>query len=84
MRRHVDRQLNRPETLINQLLPVCPFHAGYMLFCMQAKGIFTFAGCKFHIAKCKESTARVVMWRQLNVMNSFTLEATFAGSTLEK
>ena len=46
--------------------------------------MFSFSGCKFHVTKCKESTARVVVWKQLDVMNSFTLEATFAGSTLER
>ncbi|KAK3735677.1 hypothetical protein QZH41_011997 [Actinostola sp. cb2023] len=41
---------------------------------------FSFQGCKFIVRKCKESTARVVMWRQLGIMNSFTMEATFCGA----
>ncbi|XP_048590295.1 uncharacterized protein LOC5514750 isoform X2 [Nematostella vectensis] len=41
---------------------------------------FSFQGCKFLVRKCKESTARVVMWQQLGIMNSFTMEATFCGS----
>ncbi|KAL8585690.1 hypothetical protein ACOMHN_022337 [Nucella lapillus] len=45
---------------------------------------FSFRSCKFQIRRCKESTGRVVMWRQMNVYNSFTLEATFSGTILDK
>ncbi|XP_076456524.1 uncharacterized protein LOC143290869 isoform X2 [Babylonia areolata] len=45
---------------------------------------FSFRSCKFQIRKCKESTGRVVMWRQMNIYNSFTLEATFSGTILDK
>ncbi|KAK3798821.1 hypothetical protein RRG08_007178 [Elysia crispata] len=45
---------------------------------------FHFKSCKFQIRRCKESTGRVVMWRQLNVFNSFTLEATFSGTVLDR
>ncbi|XP_076437932.1 cytosolic carboxypeptidase 2-like [Babylonia areolata] len=44
---------------------------------------FSFPSCKFHIQRCKESTGRVVMWRQLHVLNSFTLEASFSGTVLD-
>nr|XP_019599253.1 PREDICTED: cytosolic carboxypeptidase 2 isoform X3 [Rhinolophus sinicus] len=42
---------------------------------------FSFPSCNFKIQKCKEGTGRVVMWR-MGVPNSYTLEATFGGSTL--
>lgn len=29
--------------------------------------------------KAREATARVVMWREFNLINSFTLEASFCG-----
>ena len=29
--------------------------------------------------KCKESTARAVIFREFNIMNSFTLECSFFG-----
>ncbi|RUS91741.1 hypothetical protein EGW08_000449, partial [Elysia chlorotica] len=45
---------------------------------------FHFKSCKFQIRRCKESTGRVVMWRQLHVFNSFTLEATFSGTVLDR
>ncbi|XP_055871911.1 uncharacterized protein LOC106075944 isoform X3 [Biomphalaria glabrata] len=45
---------------------------------------FHFKSCKFNIRKCKESTGRVVMWRQMRIYNSFTLEATFSGTVLDK
>ncbi|XP_051875848.1 cytosolic carboxypeptidase 2-like [Pristis pectinata] len=42
---------------------------------------FSFRSCKFHMKREKEGTGRVVAWR-LGVANSYTLEATFCGSTL--
>lgn len=44
---------------------------------------FSFEGCKFKIQKSKEGTGRIVMWN-LGIMNSFTMEATFCGSSLGK
>lgn len=40
---------------------------------------FSFNGCNFVVQKARESTARVVMWREFNLINSFTLETTFCG-----
>uniref|UniRef100_A0A8C5GH47 Cytosolic carboxypeptidase 2 n=1 Tax=Gouania willdenowi TaxID=441366 RepID=A0A8C5GH47_GOUWI len=42
---------------------------------------FSFKSCKFRVQKNKEGTGRIVMWR-LGVKNSYTMEATFGGSTL--
>lgn len=42
---------------------------------------FSFENCRFRVHKKKESTGRVVMWT-LGIEKSFTLEASFAGSTL--
>ncbi|XP_060684991.1 cytosolic carboxypeptidase 3-like [Hemiscyllium ocellatum] len=42
---------------------------------------FCFQSCKFHVKRAKEGTGRVVVWR-MGVTNSYTLEATFCGSTL--
>lgn len=42
---------------------------------------FSFENCKFRINKDKEGTGRVVIW-MMGVDNSYTLEASFAGSTL--
>ncbi|XP_054997631.1 cytosolic carboxypeptidase 2 [Sorex araneus] len=42
---------------------------------------FSFHSCNFKVKKCKEGTGRVVMWR-MGVLNSYTMEATFGGSTL--
>lgn len=41
--------------------------------------MFRFFSCKFRVQRSKEKTARVVIWRQFNVMNCFTLEASFHG-----
>nr|XP_020145304.1 cytosolic carboxypeptidase 3 isoform X3 [Microcebus murinus] len=42
---------------------------------------FSFSACKFNVQKSKEGTGRVVMWK-MGIRNSFTMEATFSGSTL--
>lgn len=39
-----------------------------------------FADCSFHVKKGRESTARVVVAKEMNIPCSFTLEATFCGS----
>ncbi|XP_017198176.3 cytosolic carboxypeptidase 3 isoform X8 [Oryctolagus cuniculus] len=44
---------------------------------------FSFSACKFSVQKSKEGTGRVVMWK-MGIRNSFTMEATFCGSTLGK
>jgi hypothetical protein len=41
--------------------------------------MFRFFSSKFKIEKSKEKTARVVLWREFNIMNCFTLEASFLG-----
>jgi hypothetical protein len=40
---------------------------------------FSFADCSFHIKKSRESTARVVVCKEVGILRSYTLEATFAG-----
>ncbi|XP_041361886.1 uncharacterized protein LOC121377854 [Gigantopelta aegis] len=54
------------------------------LMSQKAPERFSFPSCKFYIRKCKESTGRVVMWRQLKIQNSFTLEATFSGTIIDQ
>ena len=44
------------------------------------KKYVSFADCSFHVRKGRESTARVVAAREMNIPCSFTLEATFCGS----
>ena len=42
---------------------------------------FKFNGCSFAIQKIKESCGRVVMWREFQLINSFTCEASFCGAS---
>ena len=49
------------------------------LLCCHKNTMLNFKDCRFKIEKCKESTARVVVFREFNIMNSFTLEASFFG-----
>jgi cytosolic carboxypeptidase protein 2/3 len=54
-----------------------------LLCCHKAPNHFKFADCRFRIEKCKESTARVVIFREFNIMNAFTLESSFFGKEPE-
>jgi hypothetical protein len=49
------------------------------LLCCHKNTHYSFKDCRFRIEKCKESTARVVVFRDFNIMNSFTLECSFYG-----
>ena len=41
---------------------------------------FSFSDCTFKVQRSKESTARVVGYKQLGIKNSLTMEASFAGA----
>lgn len=41
---------------------------------------FSWSDCTFSVSHSKRSTARVVLWRELGLANSFTLEASFGGA----
>jgi len=43
--------------------------------------IFDFEKCCFNVDKIKESTARIVIWKEFSLCNVFTLEASFFGSS---
>lgn len=53
------------------------------LLCCHKNPIYSFSGCSFRIEKGKESTGRVVVFREFNIMNSFTLECSFHGKVTE-
>ncbi|KAH3841440.1 cytosolic carboxypeptidase 1-like [Dreissena polymorpha] len=40
---------------------------------------FSLANCSFLVEKSKETTARVVVWRQIGVNRSYTMESTYCG-----
>mmetsp|Transcript_44144 Transcript_44144/g.102030 ORF Transcript_44144/g.102030 Transcript_44144/m.102030 type:complete len:172 (+) Transcript_44144:86-601(+) len=40
---------------------------------------FSFNSCSFKVLRSKETTGRVVVARQMGLLNSFTLEASFCG-----
>ena len=49
------------------------------LLCCQKNKLFSLKDCRFRVEKSKESTARVVIFKEYNIMNSFTLECSFYG-----
>lgn len=51
----------------------------FPLLAQDNNAIFSLNDCRFRIEKCKESTGRVVCFREFNIANSFTLESTFYG-----
>ena len=46
---------------------------------MTLKATLSFIPGRFKVQKKKEGTGRIVMWQQMGILNSFTMEATFAG-----
>lgn len=49
------------------------------LLCSKQNRLFSFPDCRFRIERSKESTARVVVFKEFNIANSFTLECSFFG-----
>ena len=74
-RNGVTSSFNAPEHLLKERL--FPW-----LMAARAPDKFSFRGCKFAVRKSKEATGRVVMFKQLNISNSFTMEATFCGTNI--
>jgi len=46
--------------------------------------IFDYNSCVFSEDRDKQSTARVVVWREMKVTNSFTLEISMFGKSIQK
>ncbi|KAF5880146.1 cytosolic carboxypeptidase 4-like, partial [Clarias magur] len=40
---------------------------------------FSFNSCNFLVEKSRASTARVVVWREMGVLRSYTMESTYNG-----
>ena len=47
----------------------------------QNSDMFSFNDCNFAIQKSKETCGRVVMYKEFNLVNAYTLEASFMGPT---
>lgn len=59
---------------INSVIKTYPF------LISQLNKMVCYKDCKFACEKDKESTARVVVFKELNIINSYTLEASFYKS----
>jgi hypothetical protein len=42
--------------------------------------VFSFKDCSFAIQKDREGAARIALWKDLNIMNCYTLELSFCGA----
>ncbi|CAH1786789.1 unnamed protein product, partial [Owenia fusiformis] len=70
-----ENRANPMKKLRERILPV--------MLNRNASDKFCYESCKFKVQKSKEGTGRVVMWN-MGIMNSYTMEATFCGSTMGK
>lgn len=57
------------------------FHEEYIFPALlnEKADLFNFDNCAFSVKKAKESTMRVVMWKEIDITNSYTCEASFCG-----
>lgn len=62
---------DKTNKLIAMLTPV---------FMTKSNANFSFKNSHFRMEKQKESTARIVMFRQMGILNSYTIECSFYGS----
>ena len=62
----------------NNIIRIVPY-----LFSQKSKYV-SFPDCKFANERDKEATARLVMFKELNILNSYTLESTFYGVVPQK
>lgn len=46
---------------------------------MSKNSLFSYDDSRFKMEKCKESTARIVVFKQFKIINSYTMEASFYG-----
>lgn len=44
--------------------------------------VFDLGTCRFEVERSKEATSRIVMWRELGIVNSFTLESSYCGPSI--
>eukprot|EP01017_Pseudomicrothorax_dubius_P030176 TRINITY_DN3736_c0_g1_i4.p1 TRINITY_DN3736_c0_g1~~TRINITY_DN3736_c0_g1_i4.p1 ORF type:complete len:304 (+),score=75.68 TRINITY_DN3736_c0_g1_i4:107-1018(+) len=42
--------------------------------------VFSYKDCSFALQKDREATARIALWRELSIINCYTLEISFSGS----
>jgi hypothetical protein len=47
----------------------------------KASDYFSFNDCLFGVQKAKESTARIVLFKEFGITNSYTIEASFCGAS---
>ena len=46
--------------------------------------VFSFKDCTFLLQKDREGSARIALWRELNIINCYTLEMSFCGADIGK
>ena len=46
--------------------------------------LFSFNDCEFGMQKSKESTARIVIYKEFGIVNTYTIESSFCGADIGK
>ena len=57
----------------NSFIRICP------LLLSQLNPCFSYRDCSFSVEKAKSTTARIVAFKELNIQNSYTIEASYYG-----
>ena len=65
--------------LNNEYFPCILFQLNSLM--SKNHSVFSFKDCCFDVQKDRESTARVVVWKELNIECSYTCEASFCGAS---
>lgn len=66
------QESEEPKT--NSMIKVFPYIIG------QRSEYFSYKDCTFNVEKEKEATARIVMFKELQIVNSYTMECSFHGT----
>lgn len=45
----------------------------------ERNALFNYRQCTFRLEKSKESTSRIVMYKEFDIVNSYTMESSFFG-----
>lgn len=55
-----------------------------LMLALNAPDLFSYRACNFKVQKSKAGTGRVVGFRELGLVNAYTMEASFAGAAVGK
>ena len=81
----VQKEIDQSKSNRKEFIPNTAVYISYYFFqtlpriLQSIAPAFSLNNCSFLVEKAKESTARVVVWRQIGVVRSYTMESTYCG-----